>query len=283
MRSWVLAVACVILVTDLMVVTLHESSSPASPTIEANGLAQDADDARGSSSAPGSSPSPRASPEETASPAVEPEQTVLSQAAQAPAAPSDRTAASTPEASTGPTAAEATEPSPSETDSPVPVPSSSSTPAEPDHGEIRADDGGEVTVQIVLPKTRFALGETVPFTLRMCNQTPQDIMWGYPEHQDRPVQFGFIRNSDDPSWAQLRNGDQGHTNQGAVAYLRLPADDCVSWSGRWEQTLGPFDLDGTGAGQQFPPGQLDATLTADGGVDGRNVRHPEYSTTLHIG
>lgn len=278
MRS-LLAVACVILALDLSIVVVQVSGPAVPPTIEEEGLAEGAVPSTGADlrSSVGSDPRPRdlAGSAEAGS-----EQTATS-------SPTEK---QVPESNDGPSAQElSTSPSDSVshhpgtgTGSPSPTPVSSQTPAEPEHGESSSEDGGEITVQIVLPKTRFAIGETVPFTLRMCNETAEDIMWGYPEHQERPVAFGFTTNTEEPSSAVLRNGDEGHT-QGAVIYLELPAQDCVSWGGHWEQTLGVFDLDGTGSGEPFPSGAVEATLTADGGVDGRNIRHPEYYVTVFIG
>lgn len=278
---WLLAVACVILALDVSIVVVQVSGPLVPPTIEQDDLAEgtetSSDVDRRSSAAPDSRPRHNSSSDETGS---EPPAALPPAEAQAPA--SNDKAHSTQELST-PAAVSVSEPLPAETGSPSPTPASSSTPTEPGHGESWSEDDGEITVQIVLPKTRFAPGETVPFTLRMCNETAEDIMWGYSDHQDHPLMFGFTRNTEDPDSAALRNGDEGHTHQGAVIYLRLPAHDCVSWSGRWEQTLGLFDLDGTSTGEPFPPGELEATLTADGGVDGRNIRHPEYYVTMFIG
>lgn len=279
MRS-LLAVACVILALDLSIVVVQVSGPAVPPTIEEDNLAEGAETSAGAALRPAvdSDPLPRHLP---SSAGAASEQTATSPPTKKQVPQSNDEPPSTQEPSTSPGVSISEHPNTGK-DSPSPTPVSSPTPTESKHGESSSEDGGEVTVQIVFPKTRFAVGESVPFTLHMCNETTEDIMWGYPEHQERPVEFGFTTNTEEPSSAALRNGDEGHT-QGAVTYLELPAHDCVSWGGRWEQTLGLFDLDGTSSGEPFPSGEVQATLTADGGVDGRNIRHPEHYVTVFIG
>lgn len=282
-----LAVACVILALDVTVVALDGYAPAVAPTIDEGAVWHSpsllADDEFGiqPSPAPGQSAGPidqvqstDASPSPTTS-----EPTGSSQPAEQSDHSSDRAAPlehTTSNATPSPTSPSAPAPSPTPAVSPLPE-------AEPAHGQSWSEHDEELSVEIVVPKTRFAPGEVVPFTLSLCNRTREDITWNYPEDWERPVSFGYIRETSDPDWATLRNGRQGNGGTSAESYLELPAQSCVSWSGQWRQTLGEFALDGTGGEQAFPTGELVATLTIDGSAEGRDISHPEFYVNLFIG
>ena len=282
-----LAVACVILGLDVTVVAMDGLAPAVAPTIDEGVVWHSpsllADDEFGVPPSPAprqsagpveqiqptdASPSPTtAQPTSSSQPVEQSDQSVDH------AAPSEHT---TSIATPSPASPSTTAPSPTPSDSRPPE-------AEPKHGESWSEHDEELSVEIVVPKTRFAPGEAVPFTLYLCNRTREDITWSYPEDWERPVSFGFIRETSDPDWATLRNGRQGNGGTSAEAYLELPAESCVSWSGHWRQTLGVFALDGAGGEQPFPPGEFVATLTIDGAAEGRDISHPEFYVNLFIG
>lgn len=142
----------------------------------------------------------------------------------------------------------------------------------------------DVTVDLELDKARYQTGESVAFTIRMCNVTDGDLTWEYAENLDRPVSLHLYNPDDFDAHADLRNGyepERGetvHTRQ-----IRLPANDCLSWSGVWKQTRGSFETDGRGAGDPFGAGDVVATVVAEGRCIEYDVRHPDDEVRFTIG
>lgn len=142
----------------------------------------------------------------------------------------------------------------------------------------------DVSVDLELDKADHQTGGSVAFTIRMCNVTDGDLTWEYAENLDRPVSLHLYNPDDFDAHADLRNGyepERGetvHTRQ-----VRLPATDCLSWSGVWKQTRGPFETDGRGDGDPFGAGSVIATVVAEGRCIEYDVRHPDDEVRFTIG
>lgn len=139
----------------------------------------------------------------------------------------------------------------------------------------------DVTVHVEVPGDTFRVGEDIPFTIRLCNETDRDLTWGYPETLERPVQLGLHTGGDHPVSAGLRNGYEARGGVGE-AQLHLAARSCVPWRPIWKQTRGQFEMDGSGTGEPFGTGTVMADVVADGGCIEYHCRIPDAATTFTI-
>lgn len=160
----------------------------------------------------------------------------------------------------------------------VPRPGDSDPPVDDDR-----DYAYDVTVDLELDRALYRTGESVAYTIRLCNVTDGDLTWEYAENLDRPVALHLFNPDDTDAHADLRNGyapARGETV--GTERVRLPANDCLSWNGVWKQTRGKFELDGRGDGDPFGPGDVIATVVAEGHCLEYDVRHPDDEVRFTI-